>query len=70
MSTSGDVQRELGRVIHRDHDPTCIVVVQELQPTEKDSADVSTKRTTDSDERGADAEYEAKDDTGTRCTSK
>jgi hypothetical protein len=41
--TPGDTLRELGRVIQRDHGPTCIVAVQELQAAEKDSADVSTK---------------------------
>jgi hypothetical protein len=45
--TPGDCLRELGRVIHQDHGPTCVIVTQKLQVTEKDDADVSTKRPAD-----------------------
>jgi hypothetical protein len=45
--TPGDTFRELGRVIQRDHDPTCITAAQELQAAEKDAADASTKRPAD-----------------------
>ena len=42
-----DCLRELGRLIQRDHGPTCVDVVQELQADEKDVVDVSTKRPVD-----------------------
>jgi hypothetical protein len=45
--TNVDCFRELGRVIQRDHGPTCIVVAQELQAAEKAAADASTKRRAD-----------------------
>ncbi len=45
--TNVDCFRELGRVIQRDHDPTCIAAAQELQSVEKAAADVSTKRPAD-----------------------
>jgi hypothetical protein len=45
--TNVDCFRELGRVIQRDHDPTCIAAAQEFQAAEKDATDVSTKRTAD-----------------------
>jgi hypothetical protein len=45
--TNVDGFRELGRVIQRDHGPTCITAAQELQAVEKDAADVSTKRAAD-----------------------
>jgi hypothetical protein len=45
--TNVDCFRELGRVIQRDHGPTCIAAAQELQAAEKDAADVSTKRAAD-----------------------
>jgi hypothetical protein len=48
--TTVDCLRELGRVIHRHHDPTCITTSQELQAVEKDTDDVSTKRIVDADE--------------------
>ena len=48
--TNVDCFRELGRVIQRDHDPTCIAAAQELQAAEKDAADASTKRAADADE--------------------
>jgi hypothetical protein len=44
---SVDCLRELGRLIQRDHDPTCVTVTQELQTSEKDVADSSTKRPVD-----------------------
>jgi hypothetical protein len=43
-STNVDCFRELGRVIQRDHGPTCITAAQELQAAEKDA---STKRPPD-----------------------
>jgi hypothetical protein len=45
--TPGDTLRELGRVIQRDHGPTCIAAAQELQAAEKAAADASTKRPAD-----------------------
>jgi hypothetical protein len=51
--TTVDCLRELGRVIQRDHGPTCIAAAQELQAAEKDAADVSTKRAADADEGAA-----------------
>ena len=45
--TNVDCFRELGRVIQRDHGPTCIAAAQELQAAEKDAADASTKRPAD-----------------------
>ena len=51
--TTVDCLRELGRVIQRDHDPTCIAAAQELQAAEKDAADASTKRADDADEGAA-----------------
>ncbi len=42
--TLRDCLRELGRVIQRDHGPTCVAAAQELQAAEKDGADASTKR--------------------------
>ncbi len=45
--TNVDCFRELGRVIQRDHDPTCIATAQELQAAEKAAADASTKRPAD-----------------------
>ncbi len=45
--TNVDCFRELGRVIQRDHDPTCIVAAQELQAAEKAAAHASTKRPVD-----------------------
>jgi hypothetical protein len=45
--TNVDCFRELGRVIQRDHVPTCIAAAQELQAVEKDDADASTKRAAD-----------------------
>jgi hypothetical protein len=45
--TPGDTLRELGRVIQRDHGPTCIAAAQELQAPEKAAADASTKRPAD-----------------------
>jgi hypothetical protein len=42
--TNVDCFRELGRVIQRDHRPTCIASAQELQAAKKDAADASTKR--------------------------
>jgi len=51
--TTVDCLRELGRVIQRDHGPTCIAAAQELQTAEKDSTDVSTKRAADTDEGAA-----------------
>jgi hypothetical protein len=45
--TLRDCLRELGRVIQRDHGPTCIAAAQELQAAEKDAADASTKRSHD-----------------------
>ncbi len=45
--TNVDYFRELGRVIQRDHGPTCIASAQELQAAEKDVADASTKRPAD-----------------------
>ena len=51
--TTVDYLRELGRVIQRDHGPTCIDAAQELQSSEKDAADTSTKRPTDADEGAA-----------------
>jgi hypothetical protein len=45
--TNVDCFRELGRVIQRDHGPTCIAATQELQAVEKDAADASTKRAVD-----------------------
>jgi hypothetical protein len=38
--TTVDCLCELGRVIQRDHGPTCITATQELQVAEKDDADV------------------------------
>ncbi len=43
--TTVDYLRELGRVIRRDHDPTCITEAQQLH-----AADASTKRAADVDE--------------------
>ena len=51
--TNVDFLRELGRVIQRDHDPTCIAAAQQLQAAEKDAADASTKRAADADEGAA-----------------
>jgi hypothetical protein len=50
--TTVDYLREFGRVIQRDHGPraTCIAATQQLQTTEKDDTDVSTKRAADADE--------------------
>jgi hypothetical protein len=45
--TNVDCFRELGRVIQRDHGPTCIAAAQELQAAEKAAADASTKRPAD-----------------------
>jgi hypothetical protein len=45
--TLRDYLRELGRVIQRDHGPTCIVAAPELQASEKDAADASSKRPAD-----------------------
>jgi hypothetical protein len=45
--TLQDCLRELGRVIQRDHGPTCIAAAQELQAAEKAAADASTKRPAD-----------------------
>ena len=45
--TPVDWLRELGRLIQRDHGPTCVAVAQELQTAEKDDTDVSTKRPVD-----------------------
>ena len=47
FSTLRDCLRELGRLIQEDHDPTCVDAAQKLQATEKDAADVSTKRPAD-----------------------
>ncbi len=49
--TNVDCFRELGRVIQRDHGPTCIAAAQELQAAEKAAADASSKRP--ADEAGA-----------------
>ena len=51
--TTVDCLRELGRVIHRDHDSTCITVAQQWETVEKDVADVSTKCAADVDEGAA-----------------
>ena len=51
--TNVDFLRELGRVIQRDHGPTCIAAAQELQAAEKDATDASTKRAADADEGAA-----------------
>jgi hypothetical protein len=48
--TTVDCLREPGRVIQRDHGPTCITKVQQLQAAQKDDDDVSTKRAVDDDE--------------------
>ncbi len=48
--TNVDCLRELGRVIQRDHGPTCIAAAQQLQAAEKDAADTSRKRADDADE--------------------
>ena len=48
--TTVDCLREVGRVIQRDHGPTCITAVQELQTAKKDAVDASTKRAADADE--------------------
>jgi hypothetical protein len=40
--TNVDCFRELGRVIQRDHGPTCIAAEQELKAAEKAAADAST----------------------------
>ena len=48
-----DCLRELGRLIQRDHGPTCVAASQELQAAQKDAADVSTKRPPDADEGAA-----------------
>ncbi len=53
--TTVDYLREFGRVIQRDHGPTCIAATQQLQTTEKDATDVSTKRAPDADEGAATA---------------
>ncbi len=45
--TNVDCFRELGRVIQRDHGPTCIAAAQELQAVEKAAVDASTKRPAD-----------------------
>jgi hypothetical protein len=45
--TPGDCLRALGRLIQRDHDPTCVAAAQKLQAAEKDAADASTKRPAD-----------------------
>jgi hypothetical protein len=45
--TLQDCLRELGRLIQQDHGPTCVAAAQELQSTEKDAADASTKRPPD-----------------------
>jgi hypothetical protein len=45
--TTVDCLREPGRVIQRDHGPTCITATQELQAVEKDAADAFTKRAVD-----------------------
>jgi len=45
--TPVDCLRELGRLIQRDHGPTCVAAVQEFQVAEKDVADASTKRPVD-----------------------
>ncbi len=42
-----DCLRELGRLIQKDHGPTCVAVAQELHAAEKDVADTSTKRPPD-----------------------
>ncbi len=47
MATLQDCLRELGRLIHQDHGPTCVAAAQELQAAEKDAADASTKRPAD-----------------------
>ena len=46
-ATSVDCLREFGRLIQRDHVPTCVAAEQELQTAEKDAGDVSTKRPVD-----------------------
>ena len=40
--TPVDCLRELGRLIQRDHGPTCVTAAQKLQAAEKDAADAST----------------------------
>jgi hypothetical protein len=45
--TLQDCLRELGRLIQRDHGPTCVAAAQKLQVAEKDAADASTKRPPD-----------------------
>ena len=39
--TTVDCFRELGRVIQRDHGPTCVAAVQKLQSAQEDAADAS-----------------------------
>jgi hypothetical protein len=50
--TLEDCFRELGRLIQRDHGPTCVAAAQKLQTAKKDAADASTKRPLD---EGADS---------------
>ncbi len=45
--TPVDCLREVGRLIQRDHCPTCVSVTQKLQVAEKDTVVVSTKRPVD-----------------------
>jgi hypothetical protein len=45
--TLQDCLREIGRLIQRDHDPTCVDAAQKLQAAEKDAVDASTKRPPD-----------------------
>ena len=45
--TSVNCLREVGRLIQRDHRPTCVSTAQKLQVAEKDAPVVSTKRPVD-----------------------